>query len=160
VTLRRSYFGLGFAVVLFLTGCYSLEPVRAGIIPPVGSKVAFDVNDQGRIALGGTMGPSILQIEGRLLSRDSTNYAVAVSDIHFLQGGDQVWSGERVNINSQFVTSVYERRFSTTRTVLAGAATVGAVAALVGRSLLGSGDGEPPKTPPDTSASVRRPRRP
>ena len=158
--LRRRYFAFGIAVALILTGCYTLEPVRGGIIPPVGSKVAFDINDQGRVALGGTMGPAVLQIEGRLLNRDSTNLSLAVSDIHFLQGGDQVWSGERVSLSPQYVTSVYERRFSTIRTVAVSAAAVGAVAALVGRSLLGSGDPEQPKTPAETSATVRRPRRP
>jgi hypothetical protein len=106
------------------------------------------------------MGPSILQVEGRLLSKDSSNYSVAVSEIHFLQGGDQVWAGEHVNINSQFVSSVYERRFSAVRTAVASAAAVGAVAAIVGRSLLAGGDPEQPKPPVDTAAAVRRPRRP
>lgn len=141
-------------------GCYTLEPVRGGIVPQVGSRIAFDLNDQGRVALGGTMGPSILQIEGRLLNRDSSNYTLAVSEIHFMQGGDQVWAGERVNINPQFVTSVYERRFSATRTLVVGAATAGAIAAIVGRSLIGSGDGEQPKTPGDSGIALRRPRRP
>ena len=158
--MRRRYFAFGTAVALTLTGCYTLEPVRGGIIPPVGSNVAFDVNDQGRVALGGSMGPAVLQIEGRLLSRDSTNISLAVSEIHFVQGGDQVWAGERVNLNPQYVSSVYERRFSTVRTVAVSAAAVGAIAAIVGRSLLGSGDPEQPKTPGDTSATVRRPRRP
>ena len=143
-----------------MTGCYTLEPVTGGIVPAIGSQVAFDVNDQGRVALGGTMGPSILQVEGRLLSKDSSNYSVAVSEIHFLQGGDQVWAGEHVNINSQFVTSVYERRFSAVRTAIAGGAAAGAIAAIVGRSLLGGGDPEQPKGTTDTSATVRRPRRP
>ena len=145
---------------MLLTGCYTLEPVRGGIVPAVGSQVGFDINDQGRVALGGTMGPSILQVEGRLMGKDSTNYSVAVSQIHFLQGGDQVWAGERVNISSQFVTSVYERRFSAVRTAIAGGAAVGAIAAIVGRSLLAGGDPEQPKTPPDTAAAARRPRRP
>jgi hypothetical protein len=143
-----------------LTGCYTLEPVRGGIVPSAGSKVAFDLNDQGRVALGGTMGPAVLQDEGQLLSRDSSNFSLAVSEIHFVQGGDQVWSGEHVNINPQFVTSVYERRFSTIRTVAASAALVGALAAIVGRSIRGSGDPDQPKQPGDSLATVRRPRRP
>ena len=161
--LRRRYFrpfAFAVAVAVVLTGCYTLEPVRGGIVPAVGSQVAFDVNDQGRVALGGTMGPSILQVEGRLLSKDSSNYSIAVSEIHFLQGGDQVWAGERVNIGTQYVTSVYERRFSAVRTAVAGGAVVGALAAIVGRSLLGSGEPDQPTTPPDTFAAVRRPRRP
>jgi hypothetical protein len=142
-----------------LAGCYTLEPVR-GVTPVVGSKVAFDVNDAGRVALGGSMGPSILQIEGRLLDKDSEKYVVAVSDVHFLQGGQEAWTGEKVSISSQYVTSIYERRFSATRTAVVGAAAVGAIAAIVGRSLIGSGDGEQPKMPGDTGIALRRPRRP
>jgi len=122
--------------------------------------VAFDVNDAGRVALGGSMGPSILQIEGRLLDRDSAKYVVAVSDVHFLQGGQETWTGEKVSISSQYVSSIYERRFSATRTVVVGAIAVGAIAAIVGRSIIGSGEGEPSKMPPDTGLTVRRPRRP
>ena len=33
--------------------------------PSLGDKVAFDVNDNGRVAFGGSMGPEIGQIEGR-----------------------------------------------------------------------------------------------
>ena len=54
----------GFACgALSLVGCYSLQPTR-GATPTVGETVAFDVNDSGRAALGGSMGPEIGQIEG------------------------------------------------------------------------------------------------
>jgi hypothetical protein len=37
------------------------------VTPAVGEKVAFDVNDAGRVALGGSLGPEIAQIEGRVV---------------------------------------------------------------------------------------------
>ena len=37
---------------ILAAGCYSLQPVR-GAAPVVGTTVAFDVNDAGRVALGG-----------------------------------------------------------------------------------------------------------
>jgi hypothetical protein len=50
---------IGLAVaVASLVGCYTLQPT-GGPVPEVGSRVAFDVNDAGRAALGGTMGPEI-----------------------------------------------------------------------------------------------------
>lgn len=123
------------AVGIPLTGCYTLEPVRGGARPDVGSQVALDVNDAGRVALGGSMGPTISQVEGRLIERDSAHYLVAVSAVQLLQGGEQVWSGERVRLSSEYFTSVYERRFSKSRTVAVGAASVGALALILARSL-------------------------
>src|SRR6185503_9838794 len=43
-------------------GCYSLEPA-AGITPKPGMEFAWDINDVGRVALGGAMGPEISQVE-------------------------------------------------------------------------------------------------
>ena len=130
---------LGFLVV----GCYTLQPARGGV-PPVGSKVAFDVNDAGRVALGGLIGPEIAQIEGRLLNNGTEDYLVAVSTVRLLRGGEQVWSGEQVRIKSEYVGSAYERRFSRSRTMVLGATVAGGVAAFfIGRSLLGSGSDHP-----------------
>lgn len=127
---------LGLAAIgIPLAGCYTLEPVR-GTSPALGSQVALDVNDAGRVALGGTMGPTVSQVEGRLIERDSSHYLVAVSGVQLLQGGEQVWSGERIRLNPEFVTGVYERRFSKSRTAVMGAGAVGAFALILARSLL------------------------
>src|SRR5687767_9761792 len=93
---------------LLVTGCYTLQPVRGGV-PPVGSHVAFDVNDAGRVALGGTMGPEIAQVEGRLLNNGTEDYLIAVSTVRLLRGGEQVWAGEQVRIKTEYVGSAYER---------------------------------------------------
>ena len=50
-------------VGLLLAGCYTLQPAR-GVTPEIGARVAFDVNDAGRVVLGGSMGPEIDQVEG------------------------------------------------------------------------------------------------
>ena len=135
-----------------------MEPV-GGTAPQPGTELAWDINDAGRVALGGTMGPEIAQVEGRLVQKDNTEYLVAVSTVHLLRGGDQVWRGEQVRIKQEYVTSMYEKRFSKTRSIAAGAITVAVVALVATRSsLLGLGSGlEPAKTPPDTGQSVRRP---
>ena len=92
--LRRSSCAL--AAVL-LAGCYTLEPVQ-GPTPAVGTEIAFDINDAGRLALGGSIGPEIAQIEGRLVEKGSADYLVAVTSVHMLRGGEQVWSKEPVRI--------------------------------------------------------------
>lgn len=150
--LRRSCRTLA---AILLAGCYTMEPVK-GPTPEVGTEIAFDINDAGRVALGGSMGPEIAQIEGRLVEKGSADYLVAVTAVHMLRGGEQVWSKEPVRIKSEYVSSVYEKKFSAVKTVALGAVGVGIVAALAGRSLIGGGTTDPAKQPGDTGVSTRR----
>src|SRR5258705_7249995 len=110
-----------------LAGCYTLAPVR-GVVPEPGMRVAFDLSDAGRVALGPSMGAEIMQIEGRLIERTSDDYLVAVSAVRTLRGGEQVWTGERVHLKPGYVSTMYERKFSTGRTIAATAITVGGFA--------------------------------
>lgn len=152
-TARLSCIALAFLLV----GCYTLQPT-GGVTPVLGRIVGLDINDAGRVALGGSMGPSIARVEGRLVSRDSAEYVVAVTDVHLLGGDDQVWSGETVHIKSGFVSSMLERRLSVVRSVALGVAGVGAVAILATQSLAGFGSTDRTPTPGDTSAATRIPR--
>jgi hypothetical protein len=137
-----------------LAGCYALSPLK-GAEPQVGKKVAFDVNDTGRVALGGTMGPQIAQVEGQLLEKDSTGYLLAVSQIRTIQGGQQVWSGEQVRVNSRFVGSAYERKFSLGRTIGLGAVGAGGVALFVAGFSWATGGADPIQPPSDTGNTKR-----
>jgi hypothetical protein len=141
------------AAGLPLAGCYSLQPAR-GAAPAVGARVAFDVNDAGRVALGGSMGPEIAQVQGRLLEQANGEYLVAVTAIRHLRGGEQPWGGEQVRIRSDHVTGTYERRFSRSRTIAASAVGVAVVAFFVTRSLRGGGEVDPPN--PIDSVQTRR----
>ena len=145
-------------MLLVATGCYTLVPVaNTGV--PAGATVALDINDAGRLALGGTMGPEIGQIEGRLVEQTGTEYRLAVTGVRYLRdAGEQVWNGERINIKSEHVRSVSERRLSKGRSALLGGAVLGAVAYIVTRSISGSGQEPRDRTPPDTARSVRIPR--
>jgi hypothetical protein len=138
-------------------GCYTLQPT-GGPVPQAGKIIGLDINDAGRVALGGAMGPSIGQIEGRLVQKDSSEYVVAVTAVHLLRGGDQVWRGEAVHIKTEFVSSVYERRFSKARSAALAAIGIGAVAIIASRSLLGLGDQDPGKMTDTTAQTLRRPR--
>lgn len=140
------------ALTLLLAGCSTLQPVQ-GPVPAPGSRVAFDVNDAGRVALGGAMGPEIGQIEGHLLGNEDGAYLVAVSGVTYLRGGHQAWSGETVRLRPEYVGNTYERRTSTGRSIAMGVITVGGFTAfVVGRSLItggsedpdGGDDGKPP----------------
>lgn len=141
--------------IALLSGCYTYQPTGAAT-PEIGQEFAFDINDVGRVGLGGAMGPEIAQIEGRLVSRENAEYLVAVTAVRFLRGGEQAWTGENVHIKSEYVTSTYERHFSKGRSISLGAAGVGAVAFLLTRSLLGGGN-EGETQPPPVGSSLRVP---
>jgi len=151
VQLKRAVSVVLFGVLS--AGCYTLEPA-GGVTPEVGTGVAFDINDIGRVALGGSMGPEILQIEGRLLSKDGNDYLVGVTAVHLLKGGTQNWSGESVRIKPDYVSTTYLKRYSAGKSIALGAIGVGAVVALVGASLLGSG--APDQAGSDTSSGHTR----
>jgi len=150
----------GLAVLSIpLLGCYTLEPLGRAA-PAPGTLVTFDINDAGRSALGGSMGPEIVQIDGRVLDTDSTDYVIGVSGVRFFGGGEQAWRGERVRIKPEYVRSTYERRLSKTRTVAFAAAGVAAAAYLVTRSLIGGGSVDVPVLCDTcgTAATLRIPR--
>lgn len=141
-----------------VVGCYTLKPT-GGAVPAAGTEIGLDINDAGRVALGGSMGPAIRQVEGRLVSKDTDEYVIAVTALHLLNGGDQVWEGETAHIKTGYVSSVYQRRLSVGRTVALGAVGVGAIAILATRSLAGLGSIDRSETGPgDTSHTQRIPR--
>jgi hypothetical protein len=145
------------SVGVLVVGCYSLVPAT-GPAPEVGKQMAFDMNDAGRVALGGSMGPEIAQIQGRLLARDS-DYVVSVTAVKLLRaGGEQTWGGEAVRIKPAYISSMYERRYSGGRTLAATAIGAGLVAAVAVRSILGGGAGGDVVRPADTSQTQRIPR--
>ena len=119
-----------FAALTFLltAGCYNLEPV-ASVTPTPGTRLSLAINDGGRLALGGSMGPEIRVVEGKLLTKQDSTYVLSMVGVNYLNGTFQKWAGETVRINSGMVSGFFEKRFSTAKTVmlLAGGAAAGYV---------------------------------
>jgi len=147
----------GFVIWGTTIGCYNLQPVVGNPLP-LGTQVGLDINDAGRAVLGGSMGPEISLIEGRLVARDSVGYTLSVSQVHLFRGGEQVWSGERVVVKSEYVSSLRERKLSRGRTAAMVAASVGVVALIVRQSIVGSLFGDDGRLPPDSAQTIRIPR--
>jgi hypothetical protein len=147
------------AVISVLAGCYTLHPASAMTLE-AGSKVAFDINDIGRVALGGQIGPEIGTVEGLLISKDNGEYLLSVSEVRFVRGGVQPWSGERVQLKPDYLGTIYERRFDKGKTVALSAAVIGgATLIFLTRDLLGLGSLDRPIPPVDTNSTFRVPRR-
>jgi hypothetical protein len=147
--------------LLGLAACYTLQPVPADAVPRlIGWPIALDITDAGRVAMGGSMGPEIRQIEGRLIRNDGEELEIAVSGVHYLRGGEQGWSGERVRVRKEHVAGVHERQLSKGRTVVASATGALLVGVLATQVLEGSILGDRGQDLPDSSQSRRRPARP
>jgi len=147
----------GVVLGMSLVGCYSMQPIR-GSTPIVGTDVELYLNDAGRAALFPAMGPEISQIRGRLLDTNNSEYLLAVSGVSTFRNGDQIWSGEKVRIKTEYIMSTSERRFSPGNSVAFGIVGVGGFAYLLNHYASGLffPDPEVP-APGDTSSSRRVP---
>jgi hypothetical protein len=144
------------AQLMVTTGCYTLTPVvNTGV--PAGSQIALHITDAGRVALGGSMGPEIDMVEGRLVQHSDSAYVLSVSGVRFLRGGEQRWNGERISVRNEHVSSVSQQRLSKFRTAALGAASVAAVVFAVSKGFGAFGTSDPVKPPGDTSQTIRIP---
>ncbi|HEX6967069.1 MAG TPA: hypothetical protein VF166_14870 [Gemmatimonadaceae bacterium] len=124
-----------------LAGCYTYVPFNAAQ-PDPGMRVEFELNDQGRVAMGQRLGPEVAKVDGTLVNATTTEYTVHIARVQYLDGTESSWGGESVVLRQEDVKGILERRFSKGRTLAAiasGAAAIGAFIAT--RSLIGSGTG-------------------
>jgi len=154
-SIRRAGAILAGASLLLQLGCYTLTPT-GGVIPPTGTRVAVSLNDAGRAVLGSLLGSEIDQVEGYLLQKDSTRLTLGVTATRSLRGGEQVWSGEKVEIKTTYITNTYERQFSKEKTLIASAIGVGALVFILTRALQGAATTPDTKVPGDTARTSRR----
>ena len=127
----------------FSSGCYTTVPFASS--PVAGQVLVMDLNDNGRVALGPSIGPAATRVEGMLDSRTDSAYVVKVQSVVYLNGSSNKWTNEPLTIRSDLVRELRERKFSRSRSALLAAGTVGAVVAFIATlAILGSGT-------PDTS---------
>jgi hypothetical protein len=141
----------GGGLLVFLagvaSGCYTYTPMQP--TPAPGTVLVFPLNDQGRLALGPSVGPSAQTIEGTLQSRNDSAYVVSVNSVSYFNGGSNKWSGEPLMIGRTLVQDVQERQYSRGRTYLAVGATAGAFLAFaLSRSLFSSSSPARQTNPP------------
>lgn len=134
---RWQWSGLAFAAAPLLGACYVYKPA---LTPEPGTRLALDLNDQGRVALVTSVGPEVARVEGALVSNTGGEYVLRVSDVFALQGTRTKWSGETVRFREEHVQRIRERRFSGPRTWVLMGGVVGAMVGLVaGTDLVGRG---------------------
>ena len=110
-----------------------------GAKPNVGENVAFDVNDAGRMALGGSLGPEISQIEGACSAAKMASTCWPSPTSSSCVGASRFGRGACPCIKPDYVATTYERKFSRPRTIAVSAVGVGLAAFFVTRSIKGGG---------------------
>jgi hypothetical protein len=128
------------------TGCYSTVPAAA--VPTPGQVLVMELNDNGRVALGPSIGASATKVEGMLDSITDSAYVVKVKSVVYMNGSNQRWTDEPLKIQTDLVRELRERKFSPARTALFAAGSVGTVVAFIAtRSLLDLGTPERERPP-------------
>jgi len=125
-------------VLLILCGCYVNVPVAT--TPAPGSRVHVALTDRGSVDLAQYLGRGVAGVDGRLIQSDDSSVSVAVSQVVFQSGDDQLWKGESVAIPRNAVATVQRRKLSFWRSGLIGGA-VAAAALLIGSRTGGSSSG-------------------
>ena len=135
-------------LLLALPACYAYAtPARD---PDPGMRVALDINDAGRVALAGGVGPGAERVEGRLVSRSDSLLRLRVTGVRYREGTTARWNGEELAVRAEHVTSTRERRLSRGRTLAfaaAGAAAILVLALTTNFDIFGlpfGGDGDGP----------------
>ncbi len=136
---RRFWIGCLLTFLLGVSsGCYVYAP--AARTPAAGSRLLLELNDQGRVALGDSIGPTGQEVEGTMTSDSDSAYSLKVVRVGYLNGQSNQWNGEQLTIARNLVNRALERRFSSSRTWLTvSAITAATVLFIATRGLLGFG---------------------
>ena len=138
----------------FALGCYGYVASDASHLK-LGTDVAIELNDLGRLNLSPQIGAEVAQVAGILQQQTGTDFSMKVSELTYLNGRSSMWSGEPVTIRQDYVKDVLEKKVSPRRTVAAVFAGVGIVGgAIAAHTLLTGGNGNgsegKPVPPPGT----------
>lgn len=137
---RRRWTALSLIGVLSLNACYSTRYLTGA--PSADTRVVLELNDQGRLAYGERIGPSVREVEGMVTSANDSAYAVRIMSVRYLDGRQDRWAGEPFEFSRSHLSRAEERELSTSRTTLMSAVVAGGAALLfVGAKLIGGAQG-------------------
>jgi hypothetical protein len=90
------------------------------VSPAIGSQLALEVNDEGRVALNRALGPGVVRLEGKLAKLESDAYLLDASSVRQVSSVASPVDGLRVRVRRDHVVRVDERRLDRTRTWVTG----------------------------------------
>ncbi len=151
--LCRFVGAFGIASLAAMTACYTYPSRPLTQVTPA-AVVSATINDEGRVALAQPVGSGVDRISGQVVQNGDTAIRLMVSEVHFLNGLSNKWSGQEVTLRPQYVTSVSQRTYSRQRTVTAVVVGILLAATVLTAGFTGffNGNSGPDKTgePPPT----------
>lgn len=131
--------GVLVALLASAGGCYVYTAAPTN--PAPGTQLKLELSDKGRVGLGDSVGSGAQAIEGTTVVTTDTSFALKVSQVSYLNGLSNKWSGENLLVSRDFVSTAKEKKFSSGRTWTTVAAVGAALVAFIAsRSLFGSGN--------------------
>lgn len=132
-------------VSVSLTGCYTYVQRPVAEAAP-NTRVAAEISDAGRIALGEQMGSEVARIEGEVVQSSDSAMHLMVSEVRYLNGTSNKWEGQEVTLRPQDIKAFSQRTYSKQQSVImaivVGGAIALAIAAAAFTGLIGGNSGQ------------------
>lgn len=135
------------------TGCYRYVAVSPADAIPPGARVRVQLDAAGTGAVGATVGPSVVALEGEAIEWRPDSVVLSVRSAQTRSGERFAWTGLRAAFPPGAIDRVERREFSRRRSVALGAG-VALAAALVIKTAIDAaaggtpgGGGPPPPMP-------------
>src|SRR5207247_10975683 len=129
------------------SGCYRFVPV-ATPEPLPGTHVAAALTDAGSSELAQYLGLNIANVGGRLVRSSPEDLQISVFTVAARDGQETFWKGAMVTLPRRLISSIQERKFSTSRSgfvaplgLVAGGGSLRAFCLLTAGSTSGGGGG-------------------
>ena len=130
-------------VSVSLTGCYTYVQRPIAEAAP-NTRVAAEISDAGRIALGDQMGSEVARIEGDVVQKSDSTVHVMVSEVRYLNGTANKWEGQEVTLRPQDIKTFSQRTYSKQQSVIMAIVIGGAIAlAIAAAAFTGLIGGDP-----------------
>ncbi|MGH7427075.1 MAG: hypothetical protein ACREMM_10655 [Gemmatimonadales bacterium] len=141
---------VAFVALGMLSGCHTYLPLGT-VEPQVGTRVSAELTSYGSDTLARYVGPDIATLRGDVVTAEDADVILSVTSVTDRFGQEKLWKRERVRVPRVAVQTFQERKFSLGRSLLLGAAFLGASVAsweafqggMGGALPPGGGGGEP-----------------
>ena len=114
-----------FVALGMLCSCYAYLPLST-VEPQAGTRVSAQLTGHGSDILARSVGPGIATLRGAVVSAETSDVVLSVTSVTDHSGQQQFWKGEPVRVPLVAVQDFQQRRFSAGRSLLLGAALLGA----------------------------------
>lgn len=114
---------LAAVLLMPLMGCYAYIPTDFAT-PANGEIIRADLTARGSEEVVSRFGPGLQQIEGMTLENDGQRISILVDGVKGRQGNIPV-DATTVNLSRDAIATVYQKKFSTLRSLVFGAAVIG-----------------------------------